>query len=101
MQHPLARERSRGYLYRVVSRGYFFDIFYEGVIVRFMDWLSESVLARGVEAALSKITLAKSADATRYVSTLFARLQTGNVQTYAFYVLLGLALTLWWGAMHA
>jgi len=84
----------------VFSRGFFFDSLYEGVIVRFMDWLSES-LARGFEAALAKLTLAKSADAVRYASVLFVRLQTGNVQTYAFYVLLGLALTLWWGATHA
>ena len=90
--YPLAREP---------SRGLFFDAFYEGVIVRFMDWLSESVLARGLEAGLAKITLAKSAEAVRYASTLFARLQTGNVQTYAFYAVLGLALTLWWGATHA
>jgi len=99
--YPLAREPSRGFVPWVVGRGFFFDAFYDGVIVRFMDWLSESVLARGLEAGLAKITLAKSADAVRYASTLFTRLQTGNVQTYAFYVLLGLALTLWWGAMHA
>jgi NADH-quinone oxidoreductase subunit L len=101
VQRPLAAESSRGYVHWVVSRGYFFDSFYEGVIVRVMDWLSASVLAHGLEATLAKITLAKSADITRYVSTLFARLQTGNLQTYAFYVLLGLALTLWWGAKHA
>jgi NADH-quinone oxidoreductase subunit L len=101
VQRPLARESSQGYMQWVVSRGYFFDSFYEGVIVRVIDWLSASVLARGLEAALAKITLTTSADVTRYVSTLFARLQTGNVQAYAFYALLGLALALWWGAAHA
>jgi NADH-quinone oxidoreductase subunit L len=101
VQRPLARETSQGYVQWVVNRGYFFDSFYEGVIVRVIDWLSASVLARGLEAALAKITLTTSADVTRYVSTLFARLQTGNVQAYAFYALLGLALALWWGAAHA
>jgi NADH-quinone oxidoreductase subunit L len=101
VQRPFARETSQGYVQWVVNRGYFFDSFYEGVIVRVIDWLSASVLARGLEAALAKITLTTSADVTRYVSTLFARLQTGNVQAYAFYALLGLALALWWGAAHA
>jgi NADH-quinone oxidoreductase subunit L len=101
VQRPFARETSQGYVQWVVNRGYFFDSFYEGVIVRVIDWLSASVLARGLEATLAKITLTMSADVTRYVSTLFARLQTGNVQAYAFYALLGLALALWWGAAHA
>jgi NADH-quinone oxidoreductase subunit L len=89
-----------GALYALVNRGYFFDSVYYGVVVRFMDWLSESVLGRGIETALADVTLAKPADGARRASRWLARMQTGNVQTYAFYVVVGLALTLWWAATH-
>ena len=82
---------------RIVSRGYYFDAVYEGVFVRFVDWLSESVLGRGVEAAVAKVSLGLPADAARHTSRLFAKLQTGNVQAYVFYVLVGLAVALGWG----
>ena len=47
-----------------MSRGYYFDAFYDDVIVRLMDRLS--VLARRPEALLAKMTLDKSADAVRW-----------------------------------
>jgi hypothetical protein len=36
----------------------------------------------------------------RHASRLLARLQTGNVQAYVFYVLVGLAVALGWGVSH-
>jgi NADH-quinone oxidoreductase subunit L len=88
-----------GVLRTLVSRGYFFDSAYYG-FVAFMDWLSESVLGRRVETALADASLAKPAAGARRASSWLARLQTGNVQAYAFYVVVGLALTLWWAATH-
>ncbi len=87
--------------YEVISRGYFFDAFYYGVVVRFTDWISESVLARGVERGLDKGVLTRSSDSVDYASGMFSRLQTGSVQAYVLYALLGLALVLWWGGIHA
>jgi NADH-quinone oxidoreductase subunit L len=92
--------RAPGPVQQIVSRGYFFDAVYEGVFVRFADWLSESVLARRIEAAMTKVTLGLSADAARYASKLFSRLQSGNVQAYIFYVIVGLAVVFWWGVNH-
>ena len=43
-----------GALRTLVARGYFFDAFYDGVVVRGMGWLSATVLARGVEAPLAR-----------------------------------------------
>ena len=94
-----ARERA-GALHGVVSRGYFFDLVYQRVFVRLADWFSEAVLARRVETALNAGTLAKPADGVSAAARLFARLQTGNVQGYVLYVLLGLALILCWGVVH-
>jgi NADH:ubiquinone oxidoreductase subunit 5 (subunit L)/multisubunit Na+/H+ antiporter MnhA subunit len=84
----------------LVSRGDYFDRLYYGVVVRFMDWVSESVL-RAIEATLADASLSRPAAGARRASRWLARLQTGNVQAYAFYVVVGLALTLWWAAAHA
>jgi NADH-quinone oxidoreductase subunit L len=92
--------RGHGFVHSLIENGYYVDQLYDRVIVRGVAWLSESVLMRTMEAPLAKATLTRTADAARYVSTLFGRLQTGNVQAYAFYVLAGLALVLWWGVAH-
>jgi NADH-quinone oxidoreductase subunit L len=83
----------------LVSHGDFLDRVYSGVVVRFMDWLSTSVL-RAIEAALADASLARPAAGASRASRWLARLQTGNVQAYAFYAVAGLALMLWWGAAH-
>jgi NADH-quinone oxidoreductase subunit L len=89
-----------GPLYALVSRGYYFDAVYERVVVRFVDWLSEAVLGRTIEVKLAEASLAAPAAGARRASRWLARLQSGNVQAYAFYVVVGLALTLWWTATH-
>jgi len=91
------RERAPGPIHQIVNRGYFFDAVYEGVFVRFADWMSEVVLGRGFETAVAKVSLGLPRDAARYASRLLAQLQTGNVQAYVFYVLVGLAAALGWG----
>jgi len=95
-----AARRKPGYAHAVVACGYFFDDFYDLVFVRGAAWVSDSILVPIFESPLAKATLTRSADTARYFSTLFARLQTGNVQAYVFYALAGLAIALWWGAAH-
>ena len=73
---PGAVRREPGYVHAMVDRGYFFDDFYDRVIVRGAAWVSDSILVPVFETPLAKATLTRSAEATRYVSTLFARLQT-------------------------
>ena len=70
-----------GAIRQLVGQGYYFDAFYDGVVVRSLDWISESVLARGTEVALARITLTAPAATARAASSLFARLQSGNVHT--------------------
>jgi NADH-quinone oxidoreductase subunit L len=89
-----------GFLHRLVSNGYYFDAFYEGVIVRFMGWLSATVLARGVEAPLADVSLSKSAEGARDTARWFSRMQTGDLQGYLVYALLGLIAMFAWGASH-
>ncbi|MEY2919370.1 MAG: hypothetical protein RL261_675, partial [Pseudomonadota bacterium] len=87
-------------LYQLVSQGYFFDAFYENVVVRFMGWLSATFLARGVEAPLARTTLVESAHAGARATRWFGRLQTGDLQVYVIYALIGLAIVLGLGAVH-
>jgi NADH-quinone oxidoreductase subunit L len=88
-------------LRRWVSHGYYVDALYEGVIVRFVAWLSVAVFARKVESALAAGTIGSPARAAPVAARLFARLQTGDLQTYVFYALIGLVVILGWGALHA
>ena len=89
-----------GALRTLVGSGYYFDAFYDKVVVRFMGWLSTAVLAR-VEAALSRSSIDRPSRGGPAASGWFARLQTGDLQAYLVYALIGLALMLGWGAVHA
>jgi NADH-quinone oxidoreductase subunit L len=86
-------------LHQLVSEGYYFDAFYDRFVVRFMGWLSASFLARGIETPLSRTSLLQSAAVGTRASRLFARLQTGELQAYVIYALIGLALVLGLGAI--
>ena len=55
---------------------------------------------RGVESALSEGSIATPSRGGPAASRWFARLQSGNLQAYLVYALIGLALVLGWGAAH-
>jgi hypothetical protein len=65
-----------------------------------MGWLSATVLARGVEAPLADVSLSKSAEGARDTARWFSRMQTGDLQGYLVYALLGLIAMFAWGASH-
>jgi NADH-quinone oxidoreductase subunit L len=97
---PGTTRSSANPLHKLVSQGYYFDAFYNGVVVRFLGWLSVSVLQRGVEAALTEGSITSPSRNGPAASRWFARLQSGNLQAYLVYALIGLALVLGWGAAH-
>ena len=97
---PGADRPSGNPLHKLVSNGYYFDAFYDGVVVRFLGWLSVSVLQRGVETALTEGSMNTPSRSGPAASRWFARLQSGNLQAYLVYALIGLALVLGWGAAH-
>jgi NADH-quinone oxidoreductase subunit L len=87
-------------VYRLVSRGYYFDTFYEGVVVRFTDWLSEAILARRIEAPIARVSLERPARLGTRATALFTRLQSGDLQAYVIYALIGLVIVLGLGVVH-
>jgi NADH-quinone oxidoreductase subunit L len=92
--------QNSGCVYRMIANGYYFDAFYYGVVIKTTDWISEAVLGRNVESAINDLAIEKSAGGAQYTSAIFSWLQSGNVQAYVFYVLLGLAMLLWIGVSN-
>ncbi len=93
--------KSGGALRDLVANGYYFDALYEGIVVRGAGWLSQSVLARGVEPLLDRQAIGQPARAGAAGTRWLARVQNGDLQAYVIYALIGLALVLGWGALHA
>jgi NADH-quinone oxidoreductase subunit L len=91
--------RAPGALARLVAQGYYVDAFY-AAIVGLVGWLSASVL-RGVESVLRAVSITGPALGARAGARWFAGLQTGNLQAYVIYALVGLVLVIGWGAARA
>ena len=70
------------------------------MVVGFVGWLSERVLARRVEAPLTRASLERPARSAPRRRRLLARLQTGDLQAYVVYALVGLAVVLVLGVAH-
>ncbi len=83
----------------LVAEGYYVDALYAR-IVRGLGRFSTDVLAHRIEAPLTRLSLDRSARAVGTLASIFARLQTGDLQTYVVYALIGLALALGFGMAH-
>jgi NADH-quinone oxidoreductase subunit L len=85
-------------LHQLVAQGYYFDAIYDRVVVRGLGWLSSQALARGIEAPLAHASLLRPANGGSRVSRWFAQLQSGDLQAYVIYALIGLSIVLAVGA---
>ena len=86
-------------LHQLVSEGYYFDAFYDRFVVRFWAGCplrSSHVASKHRSAARA---CADQPHAGARVTRLFARLQTGDLQAYVIYALIGLAVVLGLGAV--
>ena len=95
-----AGARKTTVLHDAVTRGYYFDAFYQNVVVRIVDGFAETVLARRVEAPLTRASLERPAHLGTRAHGWFARLQSGDLQAYVIYALIGLAVVLGLGVVH-
>ena len=96
---PDARQSENG-LYLLVRNGYYFDAFYENFVVRFFGWLSAVVLGRGTEPVLTRSSIDETAHIGATAATGFSRLQSGDLQAYVMYALIGLLVALGWGIAY-
>jgi NADH-quinone oxidoreductase subunit L len=81
--------------YRVVIRKYYVDEFYEWLIVRPVKWTSENVFWRLMDAgAIDGVGVEGTAEVTSGAGGLLRRIQSGNLRSYAAWVLIGAVLWL-------
>jgi NADH-quinone oxidoreductase subunit L len=88
-------------LHRVLSGKYYVDEAYEALIGKPLLWISENVFLRFGDQRLFDGTLHGLAALGQRASRVLGRIQSGNLQLYAFLVLAGLAAALWWSLRHA
>jgi NADH-quinone oxidoreductase subunit L len=85
---------SVGALYRAVAGKYYVDEGYDAVFVRPVVEGSTNVLWRGIDVALIDDSVNALASGARSVSGAFRRMQSGNLRSYAGWVVVGAALIL-------
>lgn len=87
-------ERFAG-LYRLIVAKYYVDEIYNWLIVRPTRVASEKILWQTVDAgAIDGIVVEGTGEATQGVGGILRRIQSGNIRSYAAWVLLGAVLWL-------
>jgi NADH-quinone oxidoreductase subunit L len=71
---------------------YWVDEIYDTIIVRPLKYLSTNIFLNISDKKLIDGFADGSASGWRKVSSLFAKLQTGNIQAYGFYMIVGIAV---------
>ena len=93
------RERLPG-LHRLLSAKYHVDELYEAVLGRPLRWISDRVLLQWGDRRLIDGTLHLAAGTAKVAATVLGALQSGGLQRYALYVVLGLLAALAWSVRH-
>jgi NADH-quinone oxidoreductase subunit L len=78
-----------GGLYRLVYNKYFLDEVYDATVVHPIENGSRVVLWRGMDVGLIDGMVNGIGSGSRGVGEVFRRLQSGNIRTYAAWVVLG------------
>ena len=86
---PARLAASNRAVYDLVRHGYFVDAFYATAIVRPLVWISSRVLWHGVDETLIDGAVNGIADRTSELGNEVRHLSTGNIRTYATWVVLG------------
>jgi len=81
-------------LYKLIYNKYFVDEIYDAAVVNPVVAGSREVLWKGVDAALIDGTVNGAGTVSKGVGGLLQRLQSGNIRSYAVWVLLGSVLVL-------
>ena len=87
-------------LHRWLAGKYFIDELYARMIGRPLVWVSDRVLLRFGDRRLLDGTLHGAAWLARGSAGLMSRVQTGNLQLYAWFVLAGIVGALLWSWRH-
>ncbi|MBL7685401.1 MAG: NADH-quinone oxidoreductase subunit L [Deltaproteobacteria bacterium] len=84
-------------LHQLLFNKYYVDEIYECLFVKPLQWISQKVLWKGVDAnVIDGLVVNGAGKASEFFGRLFGLLQTGVVNHYAFYFLLGLVGLIYW-----
>jgi NADH-quinone oxidoreductase subunit L len=82
-------------MYRILTHKYYVDEFYNWLIVRPLRVVSEKFLWRVVDAgAIDNVLVNGAGESTAGIGNVLRRIQSGNISSYATWVLLGAVLWL-------
>jgi NADH-quinone oxidoreductase subunit L len=95
-----AVRRNAGVVYRILVNKYFFDWFNENVIARLARWLGIALWRGGDQALIDGALVNGSAGLVGWVAGITRYLQTGFLYSYAFWMIIGLAVVLGWFLTH-
>ena len=80
-------------IYRLLTHKYYVDEFYDWLIVRPLGTVSEKFLWQVVdEGAIDNVMVNGAGEGTAWTGNLLRRIQSGNITSYAAWVLLGAVL---------
>lgn len=97
---PAGIARATGPVYGILQGKYFVDELYAATLVRPLAWFSEKVLFQGADRLLIDGSLNRLAGVAQRTAGLLGRVQTGSLQLYALFVMVGIVGALLWSWRH-
>ena len=94
------RIRTFGWLYRTLTHKYYFDWFNEQVLAALTRLIGVGLWKGGDEALIDGAMVNGSAATVGWVGSLLRRVQSGYLYSYAFWMMIGLALLVGWFLAH-
>jgi NADH-quinone oxidoreductase subunit L len=95
-----AAVRTFGWLYRTLTHKYYFDWFNEQVLAALTRLIGVGLWRGGDEALIDGAMVNGSAATVGWVGSLLRRVQSGFLYSYAFWMMIGLAVLLGWFLAH-
>jgi len=95
------RVRVLGWLYRTLTHKYYFDWFNEQVLAALTRLIGVGLWKGGDEVLIDGAMVNGSAATVGWVGSLLRRVQSGYLYSYAFWMMIGLAVLLGWFLTHA
>ena len=94
-------QRALGWLYRLLINKYYFDWFNEQVLAALTRLIGVGLWRGGDEALIDGAMVNGSAATVGWVGSVLRRVQSGYLYSYAFWMMIGLAVLLGWFLAHA
>jgi len=93
--------RSFGWLYRTLTHKYYFDWFNERILAALTRLIGVGLWRGGDEVLIDGAMVNGSAATVGWAGSLLRRVQSGYLYSYAFWMMIGLAVLLGWFLAHA